>query len=213
MVHPVALVVHPGAWRIAHLPRHARCTARRLEATTVKKSGKMFVLRGILTTSLVAGLGAGAIAYAHDRDDDSRPPTQGQIAFAQRTSDLLLNTLFAALTQEFDETTPDNVEEGMTSISLVFNDANTDMRLVGTFDPIRDNDRPRDSFEQNALERALAGGQATTAVQRVDDRWFYRRSIPLSNFSDACSLCHSNFGPTNPAQWVGALMLRVPIRR
>ena len=34
------------------------------------------------------------------------------IAFAQRTSDLLLNTLFAALVQEFDETTPDNVEEG-----------------------------------------------------------------------------------------------------
>ena len=105
------------------------------------------------------------------------------------------------------------MEEGKTSISLVFNDANKDMRLVGTFDPIRDNDRPRDSFEQTALERALAGGQATTAVQRVDDRWFYRRSIPLSNFSDACSLCHANFGPTNPSQWVGALMLRVPIRR
>jgi hypothetical protein len=174
--------------------------------------GKRSVFRGILATGLVAGLGAGAIAYAHDHDD-GRPPTEGQIAFAQRTSDLLLNTLFAALTQEFDETTPDNVEEGKTSISVVFNDANKDMRLVGTLDPIRDNDRPHDSFEQNALERALAGGQATTAVQRVDDRWYYRRSIPLSNFRDACSLCHTNFGPTNAAQWVGALMLRVPIRR
>ena len=42
----------------------------------------------------------------------SHPPGAEDVAFAQRTSDLLLNTLFAALTQEFDETTADNVEEG-----------------------------------------------------------------------------------------------------
>jgi hypothetical protein len=75
------------------------------------------VVRGILVVGLVAGLGAGAIAYAHD----DRPPTQGQIAFAQQTSE--------------------------------------------------------------------------------------------SNFRDACSLCHTNFGPTDPTLWVGALMLRVPIGR
>jgi hypothetical protein len=58
----------------------------------------------------------------------------------------------------------------------------------------------------------LLGGQAYAAVQKVDDRWLYRRSFPLSNFHDACVLCHANFGPENPAQWVGALVMAVPIR-
>jgi hypothetical protein len=40
------------------------------------------------------------------------PPTTAQVEFAQRTSDLMLATLFAALLQEFGETTPANVEEG-----------------------------------------------------------------------------------------------------
>ncbi len=163
------------------------------------------VTYGILVTGLVAGL---AIAYADD--DDDQPPSSGQIAFAERTSNLLLATLFAALTQEFDETTADNVEEGKQSISLVFNDSNKDMRLVGTLDPLREDDRPRDRFERTALALALTG-QNHTAVQRVDDRWYYRRSIALSNFRSECALCHTNFpaGPT--ADWVGALMLRVPI--
>src|SRR5690242_5151765 len=58
------------------------------------------------------------------------PPDAQQVQFAQRTSDLMLATLFAALTQEFVETTPANLEEGKRSISLVFNDRNEDMRLV-----------------------------------------------------------------------------------
>jgi hypothetical protein len=36
--------------------------------------------------------------------------------------------LLAAQTQEFDETTADNVEEGKQSIALVFNDQPKDMR-------------------------------------------------------------------------------------
>ena len=46
-----------------------------------------------------------------------------------------------------------------------------------------------------------------------DDRWYYRRSIPLSNFRAECALCHTNFpaGPT--PDWVGAVMLRVPIEQ
>jgi len=62
-------------------------------------------------------------------------------------------------------------------------------------------------------------GQALTDVQRVDDRWYYRRSVPLSNtFHTACVLCHANFTnefftrTNNPGQWVGALVLAVPIR-
>jgi hypothetical protein len=174
----------------------------------------MNIIRSVLFAIVCAGLVAGGVAaHAHDAEERVRPPSAEQIAFAQRTSDLMLATLFAALTQEFDETTPENVEEGKQSISLIFNDRNPDMRLVGELDPLRPNDVPRDAFEREALERALDGGQPTTAVQRIDGRWTYRRSIPLSNFRDACSMCHPSFGPTDAEQWVGALMLQVPIRR
>jgi len=162
-------------------------------------------ISGLLVTGLLTGLGLTAIA--HDEDNS---PSSKQIAFAQRTSDLLLATLFAALTQEFDETTVDNVEEGKQSISLVFNNRNKDMRLVGTFGPLQANNRPRDAFERTAHGLALTG-QAYTAVQRVDDQWYYRRSIPLSNFRAECALCHTNFPPGPTPDWMGALMLRVPI--
>lgn len=166
---------------------------------------KKLVTYGIFTTAVVTGLGL--TASAHDFD---APPTSEQVAFAERTSDLLLATLFAALTQEFDETTLDNVEEGKQSISLVFNDHNEDMRLVGTLRPLQSTNRPSDAFERKAHTLALKG-QAYTDVQRVDRQWYYRRSIPLSNFRAECSYCHTNFpaGPTSDG--VGALMLRVPI--
>jgi hypothetical protein len=172
---------------------------------------RRLVTRGLLVVGLIAvtGLGTGLTLTAI-ADGTPRPPSAGQVAFAQRTSDLLLATLFAALTQEFDETTPNNVEEGKRSISLVFNDQNNDMRLVGTFDPLRENDRPRDAFERTALQRALIG-QPSTAVQLDDAQWYYRRSVPLSNFRMECALCHANFPPGPTPDWVGALMLRVPI--
>lgn len=138
------------------------------------------------------------------------PPTTAQVEFAQRTSNLMLATLFAALLQEFAETTPANVEEGKQSISLIFNDRNDDMRLVGTFDPLRDNDVPQDPFESTALDRALQG-QNYDAVAKFEGKWYYRRSVAISNFHPACSMCHPNFGPVNATQWVGALMLRVPV--
>jgi hypothetical protein len=161
---------------------------------------------GIFVLVLVIGLGFTAIARGYDN-----PPASQQIAFAQQTSDLMLNTLFAALTQEFDETTADNVEQGKQSISLIFNDENKNMRLVGTVDPLQENDRPRGNFERQANALAMAG-QAYTSVQRVGDQWYYRRSIPLSNFRAECALCHTNYpaGPTS--DWVGALMLSVPIK-
>ncbi len=140
-----------------------------------------------------------------------RPPSDEAVAFAQRTSNLLLATLFAALTQEFDETTPANVEEGSRSISLVFSDSHSNFRLVGTFGPLRENDRPQDRFERTALGLALDGGQAFTDVQRDNGAWFYRRSIPLSVFRAECALCHANFAGLGSSDWVGALMLKVPI--
>jgi hypothetical protein len=138
-----------------------------------------------------------------------RPPDPAQVEFAQRTSDLMLATLFAALLQEFAETTPDNVEEGKRSISLIFHDRNKSMRLVGTLQPLRANDAPQDSFEQAALALAMQG-QNHDEVQRSQGKWYYRRSVALSNFHAACSMCHTNFGPVDATRFVGALMLRVP---
>ena len=138
------------------------------------------------------------------------PPTPQQIQFATESADLMQATLFAALLQEFAETTALNVEQGKHSISLIFHDRNESMRLVGELQPLRDNDVPQDPFEVAALERALQG-QNFTAVEKVEGKWAYRRSIAISNFHPACSLCHANFGPVNATQWVGALMLRVPV--
>lgn len=138
------------------------------------------------------------------------PPTPQQVQFAQRTSDLMLQTLFAALLQEFAETTPANVEEGKQSISLIFHDRNESMRLVGELEPLRANDVPQDSFEANALDHAMQG-ENFTAVEKANGKWAYRRSVALSNFHPACSMCHTNFGPVNETQWVGALMLRIPV--
>ena len=161
---------------------------------------------GIFVLFVVIGVGFTEVVRGFDI-----PPTNGQIEFAQETSNLMLNTLFAALTQEFDETTVHNVEQGKQSISTIFNDKNKDMRLVGNLDPIRQNDRPSDNFERQANALALIG-QTYASVQRVDGQWYYRRSVPLSNFRAECALCHANF-PAIPStsDWVGALMLRTLI--
>ena len=156
-------------------------------------------------------------AVVHARDDS--PPSNREIAFAQQVSDLLLNEIVAALFTEFDETTPANVPHGKQAISLIFNDLNRNMRLIGPFAPLLGgrNNRPSGSFERTALTLAL-DGQAHSAVQRENDTWFYRRSVPLSNTLHAnCVLCHTNFTAEffartdNPGQWVGALVLAVPI--
>ena len=174
------------------------------------------VLFGVLAGACLAAIGLGGIVHANDDDT----PTQRQIAFAQDVSDLLVNEMVAALFQEFNETTPQNVQHGKQAISLIFNDANRDIRLVGVFGPLLGgpNNRPGDTFEKTALRRAL-GGDAYTDVQKVNDTWYYRRSVPLSNtLHTACVLCHTNFTPDffnstdNPGQWVGTLVLGVPIR-
>ncbi len=144
---------------------------------------------------------------------NNKRPSDEAIAFAQRTSDLLLATLLAALTQEFDETTPQNVEEGKVSIGLVFSDSHTNFRLVGTKGPLSKNGPPQDDFERKALGQALDGGKPYTDVQRVDGAWFYRRSIPLSVFRRECALCHTNYTGLGAKDWVGALMLKVPIKK
>ncbi|MGA9773921.1 MAG: hypothetical protein WBV94_33125 [Blastocatellia bacterium] len=148
------------------------------------------------------------------------PPSNEERAFAEKTSKLLHNELIAALFQEFNETTPENVEQGKQAISLIFNNSNRDMRLIGIFPPLQGglNNLPADSFERRSMILALQG-QENTSVERVGDRWYYRTSFPLSNtFHASCVLCHTNFTNQfftqthNPDQWVGALTLRVPIK-
>jgi hypothetical protein len=150
---------------------------------------------------------------------DNPPPTEEEKEFAVQTADLLQNEVFAALLQEFGETTPENVEQGKRAVSLIFHDANRDIRLVGNFQPLLggNNNLPSDPFEQQSLALALQG-QPNTAVERHGNRWYYRRSIALSNaMHTSCALCHTNFTPqffegTNQGQWVGALTLRVQIK-
>jgi hypothetical protein len=162
----------------------------------------------LITVTVVLGCFATLSSFNIARAD--APPSQQQIQFAKETSDLFLATLFGALLQEFKETTLANVEQGKKSISLVFNDDNQDMRLVGTLQPLRANDVPQDTFERTALARALTG-QDTVDVQKADGKWYYRRSVALSNFDPACAMCHTNFGPVDNTHFVGALMLRVPV--
>jgi hypothetical protein len=137
------------------------------------------------------------------------PPTQEEIEFATTTTGLLQAELFAALLQEFAETTPENVDHGMLAISLIFADDNSAFRLVGEIDPLRENDVPQDNFEKDSLALALSG-QDNETVEKVNGKYFVRRSIPLSNFDPSCVQCHVTFGSQNPDQFVGALMLKVP---
>jgi hypothetical protein len=146
------------------------------------------------------------------------PPSEEQVAFAKEVYGLMFNELVAALFTEFDETTPENVEQGKLAISLIFNNLNRDMRLIGTFGPLGGNNNlPGDAFEETALGLALQG-QAHEAVEQVDGQWYFRRSSALSStFHPNCVLCHTNFTDKffkqmkNPGQWVRALMQRVPI--
>ena len=164
---------------------------------------------GIAVASLVVGMAAMPFARGDQR------PTQAQIDFAKGTAQLLQNEMIAALLQEFDETTAANAAQGKVAIGLIFNDANPAIRLIGKLSPLDPGNVPRDSFENTALVDAVQlNGTPFEAVEQSEDEdnnWFYRRSIPLSNFHPACVICHTNFGPENPNEWVGALTLRVPI--
>ena len=171
---------------------------------------------GICFAGGIVALALTGVASAHDDDR----PSPGQVAFAEEVSDLLVNEVVAALFKEFDETTTQNAEHGKQAISLIFNDKNRDIRLIGAFGPLQGgaNNRPDDRFEATALRRALEG-DPYASVQKINDTWYYRRSVPLSNkMHQACVLCHTNFTPelfertNNPDQLVGALVLGVPIR-
>ena len=164
----------------------------------------------IAVASLIIGVGAVAIVRA-----DNLRPTEANIEYAKGIAQLLQNEMIAALLQEFNETTAANAAQGKVAIGLIFNDANPAIRLIGNLSPLDPDNVPRDSFERTALFNAVnLNGTPFEAIEQSqdeDNNWFYRRSIPLSNFHPACVICHTNFGPQNPNEWVGALTLRVPI--
>ncbi len=165
---------------------------------------------GIAVASLIVAVGVVAIARA-----DNHRPTQANIDYAKGVAQLLQNEMIAALLQEFNQATAANAAQGKVAIGLGFNDANRAIRLIGNLSPLDPGNVPRDSFEKTALFNAVKlNGTPYEAVEQSEDEnnnWFYRRSVPLSNFHPACVICHANFGPQNPNEWVGALTLRVPI--
>jgi hypothetical protein len=165
---------------------------------------------GIAGASLIVGLAAVVIARA-----DHPRPTNANVDYAKGVAQLLQNEMIAALLQEFNETTAGNAAQGKVAIGLIFNDANRAIRLIGNLSPLDPGNVPRDAFERTALFNAVQlNGTPYEAVEQSqdeDNNWFYRRSIPLSNFHPACVICHANFGPQDSSEWVGALTLRVPI--
>jgi hypothetical protein len=175
---------------------------------------RKLAIRGLIVSVLVLGFGLTMLSGSYATPvkkyyGNKRPPSTEQVAFAKRTYDLMFATVFAGLSQEFAETTKDNVKEGSQSISLIFNDANRDMRLIGNVDRLRATDKPSDDFEVKANAEALTTAKGIESVEKIDGKWYYRKSTPLNNgISPACVLCHVTY---KPDQKVGALVLRVPI--
>src|SRR5262245_43929589 len=118
------------------------------------------IQRVIALATLLIAAGPTGLGYTNDS------PSSESIAFAQRASDRRLDELRAALCHEVSETTPNGAEEGNQGMSLICNDSNRDMRLIGIFPPLQGvlNDIPSDLVEQKALALALRG-QATTSVE------------------------------------------------
>jgi len=162
-------------------------------------------------SSCVVALAILASATVRDQVWADGPPTQEEIDFAHHAMDRLQSELFAALLNEFAATTPQNFQEGSLAIQLIFDNRNGAMRLVGDKAPLGgDNNLPADSFEIESLAEALQGHD-NEATEKIDGKWYVRRSVALSNFSLSCAICHTNFGSTpDPTEWTGALMLRVP---
>jgi hypothetical protein len=169
---------------------------------TLRRSPGVYLVIALIIAAIV-------VFSAYNLAVADSPPTQPEIDFATETANLLQAELFAALLKEFAETTPENVEHGKLAISLIFADDNSAFRLVGEIAPLRDNDKPKDNFEKESLTLALTGA-GNEGVQKVNGKYYVRRSIPLANFDPSCVMCHATFGQPNAEQFVGALMLKVP---
>jgi hypothetical protein len=147
------------------------------------------------------------LPYAVQADN---PPTAEDKAFTINVADTLQGRIFALLLNEFANTSADNFEAGTVAISLVFDDNNQSLRLVGTLEPLRSNDAPQDKFEFDALKEAMLGN-STEGFYKANDKYYFRRSVPLKNFDNSCAICHQNYASPADNAYVGALMLKVPV--
>src|SRR3954451_8029478 len=95
--------------------RAASNAARGSECTPKGRSRRKRL--SVLAAVLVGGFGAALCLGTIARADDG--PAHQAVVAAEKTGDLMVATLFAALGQEFAETTANNVEQGKKSISLI----------------------------------------------------------------------------------------------
>ena len=177
---------------------------------------KKIVIKAMTALVLVIGLGLTTMATSQAFGYHNPRPSEASIASAKKTGIILESRLLAALGQEFSQTTAATAANGSTAISLIFNNKNHDMRLVGTVEPLSRNDYPRNQYEHYVIAQAVGAQKAdpTDRVYIADDQWYYSRALPVSNsMSPSCVLCHTNYGrlPAN-RQVVGALVTRVPIK-
>jgi hypothetical protein len=177
---------------------------------------KKLIIQAVLASVLVIGFGLTAMTGGQATSYNKPPLTAPNVVFAKETTDILQSRLFAALGQEFSQTTAATAAKGSAAISLIFNDKNHNMRLVGTVGPLSQNDLPKGEFEKTVITQAvnLQNSAVTEGVYGEPGEWFYRRAIPISNtISPSCVLCHSNYGALPPnKQIVGVLALKVPIK-
>jgi hypothetical protein len=174
---------------------------------------KKLIIQAVIASVLVIGFGITAMtsqASSYNKPALNSPA----VVYASETTNILQARLFAALTQEFAVTTAETAPKASDAISIIFNDKNHDMRLVGTVGPLRQNDYPEDNFEQTAVAKAVnqQNGAVSEAVTGEPGEWYYRRAVPLSNFSESCKLCHLNYRSLPSTKIVGVLALKVPVK-
>ena len=140
-------------------------------------------------------------------------PKEDDVKFAKDVANTLQARVLAALIDQFANTEPGNVDVGNEALSLLFNDQQNNYRLVGTLKPIGGkNSLPKDRFERRALNAAIDGQSVGPKVIRVGYRkYVVRQTVALANNDKSCSMCHVNYGPVDPNQYVGMLAINVPV--
>ena len=85
-----------------------------------------------------------------------------------------------------------------------------DVRILGLTDVIGDQDDvPRDTFEQTAAKKLLAGDTSHEEVVETGGKRYLRVATGIPVVSDNCLMCHANFKGNKGN--IGALAYTVPV--
>jgi hypothetical protein len=85
-----------------------------------------------------------------------------------------------------------------------------DVRILGLTDVIGDqDDAPRDTFEQTAAKKLLAGDTSHEEVVETGGKRYLRVATGIPVVSDNCLMCHANFKGNKGN--IGALSYTVPV--